>query len=102
RALVSRGDPRWCMQPVPGHGCRPHRTDRLVILPQDLFSLAVLPGRGAERLRPGVGVALALDADEHGRRLMLVRLGIAAGLMLADPDIEAVVGHLRLDAAIAG
>jgi len=33
---------------------------------------------------------------------VLVRLGIAAGLVLADPDIETVVGHLRFDSAIAG
>ena len=31
-----------------------------------------------------------------------MRLGIAAGLVLADPEIEAVAGHERLDAAVAG
>ena len=33
---------------------------------------------------------------------MFVRLGVAAGLVLSDPDIEAVAGHLRLDPAVTG
>src|SRR5262249_2538634 len=69
------------------------------VLAQHLVGLAVPPRRGAERLRPGIGVALALDADQHRGRGVLVRLGIAAGLVLADPQIEAVAGHERLDPA---
>ena len=31
-----------------------------------------------------------------------MRLGIAAVLVLADPEIEAIAGHERLDPAVAG
>src|SRR5262249_58879809 len=60
------------------------------------------PRRGAERFRPCIGVAPALDADKHGGGGVLVRLGIAAGLVLAYPEIEAIAGHERLDPAVAG
>src|SRR5262245_26924250 len=95
-------DPEMLMEPVALHRCCRDQADGLVILAQNLVGPAILPRCRAERLGPGVGVALAFDADEHRGRLVLVRLGIASGLVLADPDIEPVVGHLRLDAAIAG
>src|SRR5262249_5857334 len=84
-------DAEMLVEPVTGHGRRRPQADRLVVLPQHLVGPAVLPRRGAERLRPRVGVALALDAHEHRRRGVLVRLGVAAGLVLADPHVEAVV-----------
>src|SRR5262249_24483695 len=89
----------WNQSPLPGAAARRRRDqpDRLVVLAPHLVGLAVPPRRGAERFRPGIGVALALDADQHGGGGVLVRLGIAAGLVLADPQIEAVAGHERLD-----
>src|SRR5262245_2099484 len=81
--------------------CRDH-ADRLVIDALDLGGLAVLPRRHAGALRPRIGVALALEADENGGRRVGVRLGIAAVLVLADPQIKHVAGHERLDAAEAG
>src|SRR5204862_3318250 len=95
-------DPEMLMEPVARHRRRRDETNRLVVLAQNLVGSAILPRRGAKRFGPRIGVALALDADEHGGRLVLVRLGIAPGLVLPDPDVEAVIGHLRLDAAIAG
>src|SRR5262249_3924103 len=92
----------WLVDPVAAHGRRRDQPDRLVVLAQHLVGLAVPPRRGAERFRPGIGVALALDADQDGGGGVLVRLGIAAGLVLADPQIEAVGGHERLDPAVAG
>src|SRR6202035_2881701 len=68
------------MEPVSAHRRGRDHADRLVVLAQDLVGFAVLPGRGAERFRPRIGVALALDADEHRRGGMLVRLRIASGL----------------------
>src|SRR5262249_59850147 len=90
------------MEPVAAHRRSGNETDRLVILAQDLVRPAVPPGRGAQRFRPCIGVDLALDADKHGGRGVLVRLGIAAGLVLAYPEIEAIAGHERLDPAVAG
>src|SRR5262249_57165931 len=83
---------------------RPRRPDpgRLIFLPQNPVGLAVPPRRDAERLGPGVGVALALDADEHGRGGVLVGFRVAPGLVLADPQVEAIATHGRLDAAVAG
>src|ERR1051326_1856957 len=95
-------DAEMLVIPVAAHRRGGDEPDRLVILPLDEFGLAVLPRRGAERFRPCVGVAPALDADQDRRRGVLVRLGIAAGLVLADPQIKAVLGHRRLDAAGAG
>src|SRR3954468_1355408 len=90
------------MEPIACHGCCCHHADRFVVLTHDFVAMTVLPRSGAERFRPRIGIALALHADEDRGRGMLVRLGIAAVLMLADPEIEAVVSHQRLDAAIAG
>src|SRR5262249_13189718 len=78
-------DTEVLVEPVARHRRRRDETDRLIVLAEHLVGLAVFPRRGAERFRPRVGVALALDADEHRRRLVLVRLGVAAGLVLADP-----------------
>src|SRR5262249_58742608 len=90
------------MEPVAAHRCGGNETDRLVIRAQAFVRPAVPPRRGAERFRPCIGVAPALDADEHGGGGVLVRLGIAAGLVLAYPEIEAIAGHERLDPAVAG
>src|ERR1700693_1550988 len=89
------------MYPFPAHRCGRDHAARLEFLPQDLVDLAVLPGRGAERFRPGIRIALALDADEYRRRGVLVRLRIASGLVLADPEIEPVAGHRGFDAPVA-
>ena len=85
--------------PARAAGRRRHHADRLVVDALDLVGMAVLPGRQAVAFRPGVGVALALEADQHRRRGVRVRLGIAAVLVLADPEIERVAGHERLAAA---
>src|SRR5262249_61106621 len=69
-------DAEMLVVPVAAHRRRRDEPDRLVILAQHLVGLAVPPGRGAERLRPGIGVALALDADEHGGGGVLVGLRI--------------------------
>src|SRR5208282_5060860 len=66
--------------------CRNH-ADRLVIDALHLVCLAVLPRRQTGALGPGVGVPLTLEADQHRRRGVRVRLGIAAVLVLADPQI---------------
>src|SRR5580692_10659817 len=95
-------DAEMLVVPVAAHRRGRDQTDRLVILAQNFIRLAVLPRRGAEHFRPRIGVALAFDADEHGGGGVLVRLGIAAGLVLADPQIETVLGHRRLDPPIAG
>src|SRR5262249_57905230 len=89
---------------IPARAGRPgrHHTHRLVVDAFDLVGVAVLPRGDAVSLRPGIGVALALEADEHGGRGVRVRLGIAAVLVLTDPEIERVAGHERLDAAPAG
>src|SRR5262249_4559483 len=70
-------DAEMLMEPVSAHGRRRDEADRLVILAQHLVGFAILPWRGAKHLRPGIGIALALDADEHRGGSMLVRLGIA-------------------------
>src|SRR5262249_49623088 len=67
-------DAEMLMEPAAAHRCSRNETDRLVILAQDLVRPAVPPRRGAERFRPGIGIALALDADEHGGGGVLVRL----------------------------
>src|SRR5215472_13403368 len=90
------------VEPARAAGCRRHHADRLVVDPLDLVLLAVLPRRDAEAFRPSVSVALALDADQHRGRGVGMRLGVAAVLMLADPQIEGVAGHERLDPAEAG
>src|SRR5262245_51353074 len=90
------------VEPVARHRGRGDEPDRLVFLAQDLVGLAGLPWLRAERFRPGIGVALALHAHEHRGRGVLVCLRIAAGLVLADPDIEAVARHRRLDPPVAG
>ena len=91
----------WWNQRAPARRRR-HHADRLVVDALDLALLAVLPRRDAQALRPRVGVALALEADQHRRRSVRVRLGIAAVLVLPDPQIEHVAGHERLDTAEAG
>src|SRR5258705_1991419 len=75
--------------------------DRLVVEAAHLVGMPVLPGCLAQALGPGIGVALALQADQDRRRGVRMRLRVAAVLVLADPEVEAVVGHERLDAAIA-
>src|SRR3954469_11159107 len=74
----------------------------LVVDALDLIAFAFLPRVHAVPLRPGVGVALAGQADEHRRRGVRMRLGVAPHLVLADPEIELVVGHEGLDAAPTG
>src|SRR5262245_45916696 len=80
---------------------RRHHAELGVVDALDLSSLAVLPRRHAAAFRPSVGVTVGFQADQHGRRSVRVRLGIAADLVLADPEIERVAGHERLDPAPA-
>jgi len=54
----------------------------------------------AEVAGPGVDVALAGEADEHRAGAVVVRLGVAAVLVLADEEVEAAGGHVRLDAPV--
>src|SRR5688572_29070988 len=89
------------MVPVAAHRRGGDNADRLIILPQHLVAVTVFPWGHAQRFGPGIGVALALDRDQHRGRMVLVRLGIAAGLVLADESVEAVAAHVRLDPAIA-
>src|SRR5581483_9877283 len=85
------------VEPVAAHRGGRDEADRLVIDALHLVGLARLPRVLTDRSRPGVAVALAGQADEHRRRGMRMRLGVAAGLMLADPGIEAIARHRRLD-----
>src|SRR5262249_24210693 len=67
--------------PARAAGGRRHHADGLVVDALDLVGMAVLPGSDAVSFRPGIGVALALQADQHGGRCMGVSLGIAAVLV---------------------
>src|SRR5205085_2441449 len=84
----------------PAHGGGRNDAAIFVILAQHLVRVPVLPRGHAEMIRPSVGVALALHAQEHGCRHVLVRFRIAARLVVAYPEIEAVARHERLDAAV--
>src|SRR5262249_11976669 len=53
------------MEPVAAIGRGGDHADRLIVLPVNLIALAVLPRRHPDRPRPGIGVALAFDADQH-------------------------------------
>src|SRR5580704_7562710 len=84
-----RGEPQWLLRaaevlvvPARPAGCRRDEADRLVVDALDEMALAVLPRIDAGMLRPRVGVALALDADEDGGRGVGVRLGVATVLVL--------------------
>src|SRR6185437_15508007 len=57
---------------------RRDEANRLVVDALDLVLMSVRPRIDAAPLRPGVGVALALDADQHRRAGVCVRLGVAA------------------------
>ena len=81
--------------------CRGDHADRLVVETAHLIRVPVLPRCFAELLRPRIGVALALEANQDRRRRVRVRLRIPAVFVLPDPEIEAVIGHERLDAAPA-
>src|SRR6478672_8532501 len=83
-------------------GGRRHHPHRLIVDAFDLVAVALFPGSDAVPLRPGIGVALALEADQHGGRCVRVRLGITAVLVLPDPEIKRVAGHERLDATPPG
>ena len=79
-----------------------HHAALHVVEPADLFGVAVFPRCRAEMLGPGVGIALTFEADQNGGRGMRVRLRIAADFVLADPEVERIIRHVRLDAPIAG
>src|SRR5581483_6463971 len=100
KRLLARAEVR--VKPVAAHGRRAHHADRLVVLAADFFGRALFPGMGAELGRPGVGVAFAAETDQHRRRAVRVRFRIAAGLVLADPEIKLLTRHVRLDAPVAG
>src|SRR5579864_7160355 len=95
-------DAEMLVEPVAAHRRGRHHADRLIVLAQHAVGLAVLPWGEAEAVRPGVSITLALDADEHGGGSVPVSLRIAPGLVLPDPQIEAVAAHRRLDPPIAG
>src|ERR1700757_2932930 len=83
------------MEPIAAIGRGGDEADWLVILPVNLIALAVLPGRHPDRPRPGIGVALAFDADQYRRGHVRVGLRITAGNVLTDKPIEHVACHIR-------
>src|SRR5215471_6756322 len=89
---------------IPARTARSSRdkADRLVIDSLDQMRFAVPPGSDAGMLGPRVGVALAAEAYQDRCRGVSVRLGIAAVLMLGDPEVEGVARHEGLDTAITG
>src|SRR2546430_5660008 len=78
--------------PARAAGSGAHHPDRLVVDALHFVHAAVLPRRDAQPLGPGVGVALALHADEHRGRGVRVSLRVAAVLLPARPGVEAVGG----------
>src|SRR5215203_6665052 len=90
------------MEPARATWSRRHHPDRLIVDTLDQVGLAVLPWRDARVLGPGVGVALPPQTNQHRRGGVRVSLGIAAVLVLGDPEVERVAGHERLHPAIAG
>src|SRR5262249_3820936 len=58
--------PEMRMKPIAPIGRGGDHADGLVVLPINVVRLAVLPWGHAVGARPGIGVALALEADEHG------------------------------------
>ena len=66
-----------------------------------LFGMPILPRCRPQMLGPAVSVTLAFEADEHGGRRVRVPLRITPDVVLADPKIERVVRHERLDATPA-
>src|SRR5262249_58706018 len=78
------------------------KADGVVIDSLDQMRFAVPPGSDAGMLGPRVGVALAAEAYQDRCRGVSVRLGIAAVLMLGDPEVEGVARHEGLDTAITG
>ena len=101
QAEIVLRDAEMLVVPAIAAGRRRDHADRLVIETADLIGISVLPRLLAAALRPAIGIALALEADQNRRRRMRMRLRIAAVLMLADPEVEAIIGHERLDAAVA-
>src|ERR1700730_3825778 len=85
---------------IPACSSRSRRdhADGLVIDALDLVGMAVLPRGHPVPLRPCIGIALALKADEHGRGSMGMGLGISPVLVLANPEIEGIAGHEGLHA----
>src|SRR3984893_328813 len=69
---------------------RRHHPDRLVIDPLDLVGMPILPGGDAVSFRPGIGITLACQADQHSSRRVRMGLGIPPVLVLPDPEIEGV------------
>src|SRR5204863_55264 len=63
--------------PARAAGRGAHHPDRLVVDALHFVHAAVLPRRDAQPLGPGIGVALALDADEHRGRGVDVSLRVA-------------------------
>src|SRR5262249_38719409 len=101
---VPSGDPQalladaeMLMEPIAAHGRGRNKAYWLIILAQHLIGSVILPWRDPERVRPSVGIAFAFDADEHRGGSMLVRLRIAPGFVLSDPQIEPVTPHGRFD-----
>src|SRR3984893_15470495 len=95
-------DPEMGVEPVAAVGRSGNETYGLVVLAIDLIGLAVLPRGHPDRAWPSVGIALALDAHEHGRRHVGVGLGITAGDVLPDKSVEHVGRHVRLHPLVAG
>src|SRR5262245_54306153 len=62
------------VKPVAAHRRRTDHSHRLVVLTSDFFRRAFLPWMGAQLGRPGIGVALAAKANEHGGGTMGMRL----------------------------
>src|SRR5207247_2423146 len=88
------------MEPVAAHGHRTDHADGFIILPLNQFGLAGFPRPCSQGAGPGVSIAFALEADEHGGRTVGVSFRVAAVFVLSDPKIKAIAGHVRLDAPV--
>src|SRR4051794_3083719 len=87
-------DAEMLVEPVARHRRRRHHAAEFVILPHHLVALAGFPRTRPEAFRPGVGVALALHADQDRGALVAMRLGVSARLVLADPQMETLRAHV--------
>src|SRR5438552_12550679 len=89
--------PEVLVVPARAAGRSRHHANRLVVDAPDLVGLTVLPRSDAASFRPGIGVALSFETNQHRGRGVRVRLGVTAVLVLPDPEVKGVARHERLD-----